>query len=197
MIKGHDCGMQSTRWPRGKALERCCQVRKWGGHPGEPGATRTQWLIPQGPFPSDQTTFSSNGVGVLSFFPLPCLFLSHPPSISNHLSLSLLWNCSSPRLSPQDREHDWKPPWDYNLSTEAKSAFTILGKRLFNLYLCIGQITKVWEGFIIRIEPNVKDSRDCYQNSRQHSHYCELASTQIWTLGRSTIFISRFKFCLS
>lgn len=94
--------------------------------------------------------------------PLPCLLLSHPPSISSHLSLSLLWNCTSHRLSPQDREHDGKPPWDYNLSTEAKSAFTILGKRLFNLHLCIRQITKVWEGFIIRIESNVKDSRDCY-----------------------------------
>ena len=68
--------------------ENWCQDRKWGGHPGEPGGTKTQWPILQGPFLS-VWEISSSRVGVLSFFLLPCLFLSHPPSLCNHLSLQL------------------------------------------------------------------------------------------------------------
>lgn len=98
-----------------------------------------------GRFLSGWEVFSSSGVCVLSFFPLPCLFLSHPPSISSQLSLLLLWDCSSVWTDLLHMAENMVGSNSGIIIFQPKPGvlFTILGERLLNLHACIGRITKV------------------------------------------------------
>lgn len=97
----------------GEGPENWCQVRKWGGHPGDPGATRTQWPIPLwlGSLFLQWSLCSQLLSPALSVPLSPSIHLQ-PAFTSAPLGLQL----SVDRLAPHGREYGWKQLWNYNLS---------------------------------------------------------------------------------